>query len=42
MPKHTGITHKPVVCLACTKLHFINRSTGKLLGETGMVFRASP
>jgi hypothetical protein len=26
-------THKPVVCQACTKLHFINRSTGKLLGE---------
>jgi hypothetical protein len=29
----TGITHKAVVCQACTKLHFINRSTGKLLGE---------
>ncbi len=26
-------THSPVVCKACTKLHFINRETGKLLGE---------
>jgi hypothetical protein len=26
-------THSPVVCPACTKLHFVNRSTGKLLGE---------
>ncbi|SIO62834.1 hypothetical protein SAMN05443247_09451 [Bradyrhizobium erythrophlei] len=23
----------PVVCQACTKLHFINSSTGNLLGE---------
>jgi hypothetical protein len=27
-------THKPVVCQACTRLHFIDSSTGKLLGET--------
>lgn len=26
-------THRPVACPACTKLHFINSSTGKLLGE---------
>jgi hypothetical protein len=26
-------THRPVVCPACTKLHFINSSTGKLLSE---------
>ena len=26
-------THSPVVCLACTKTHFIHNSTGKLLGE---------
>jgi len=26
-------TYRPVVCLACTKLHFINSSTGKLLSE---------
>jgi hypothetical protein len=24
---------KPVLCQACTKLHFINISNGKLLGE---------
>jgi hypothetical protein len=28
-------THKSVFCRACTKLHFINSSTGKLLGEAG-------
>ena len=22
-----------IACLACTRLHFINRKTGKLLGE---------
>jgi hypothetical protein len=27
-------THETVVCKACTRLHFINRTTGKLLGET--------
>jgi hypothetical protein len=30
-----GTTHKSVVCQACTKLHFVNISTGKLLGEAG-------
>jgi hypothetical protein len=25
-------SHSPVVCQACTKLHFIHNSTGKLLG----------
>lgn len=25
-------THLPVVCLACSSLHFVNASTGKLLG----------
>jgi hypothetical protein len=25
-------THETVVCKACTGLHFIDRSTGKLLG----------
>lgn len=28
-----GTIYKPVVCQACTKLHFVNISTGKLLGE---------
>jgi hypothetical protein len=26
-------TYVSVVCQACSRLHFINRSTGKLLGE---------
>jgi hypothetical protein len=26
-------TYESVVCKACTRLHFINRSTGTLLGE---------
>jgi hypothetical protein len=26
-------THKAVVCQACTRLHFIDGSTGKLLGD---------
>jgi hypothetical protein len=25
--------HVSVVCLACTRLHFIHKETGKLLGE---------
>ncbi|WP_247388744.1 MULTISPECIES: hypothetical protein [unclassified Bradyrhizobium] len=25
-------THLPVVCLACSSVHFVNASTGKLLG----------
>jgi hypothetical protein len=26
-------SYETVVCKACTRLHFINRKTGKLLGE---------
>lgn len=26
--------YEPVVCQACTRLHFIHRSTGKMLGES--------
>jgi hypothetical protein len=26
-------SYMSVVCQACTKLHFINKSSGKLLGE---------
>jgi hypothetical protein len=26
-------SYAPVVCLACTRLHFVHRETGKLLGE---------
>ena len=28
-------THVPVRCPACTALHFVNSTTGKLLGEAG-------
>ncbi len=33
VPNEPTGTHRPVVCKACTKLHFINSSTGKLLGQ---------
>lgn len=29
----TPNTHVSVVCPACTRLHLINRATGRLLGE---------
>jgi hypothetical protein len=32
-PADDEATHSPVRCPACTRLHFINTSTGKLLGE---------
>jgi hypothetical protein len=32
-PDEPANAHMPVVCNACTKLHFINGKTGKLLGE---------
>ena len=32
-PDDPSDAYKPVVCQACTKLHFINISNGKLLGE---------
>jgi hypothetical protein len=28
-------TFETVVCQACSRLHFINRASGKLLGEKG-------
>jgi len=31
----TGRTHESVSCPACTRLHLIDRSTGKLLGDRG-------
>jgi hypothetical protein len=33
-PDDPHCTYETVVCKACTRLHFINRGTGKLLGET--------
>ena len=32
-PADDEATHAPVRCPACTRLHFINTSTSKLLGE---------
>jgi len=32
-PDDPADAHSPVVCPACTKLHFVSRSTGRLLGE---------
>jgi len=33
-PDDPHCTYETLVCKACTRLHFINRATGKLLGET--------
>jgi hypothetical protein len=33
-PGDPHASHDTVVCQACSGLHFINRSSGKLLGET--------
>jgi hypothetical protein len=32
-PRSEENTYDAVHCSACTRLHFINRSTGKLLGD---------
>ena len=32
-PDEAQCSYETVVCNACSRLHFINRSTGKLLGE---------
>ena len=32
-PDDPHCTYETVVCQACSRLHFINRSSGKLLGE---------
>lgn len=32
-PDDPNSAYESVVCEACTRLHFINRSTGRLLGE---------
>jgi hypothetical protein len=34
-PGDRSDTYEAVMCQACTQLHFINISNGKLLGETG-------
>jgi len=32
-PGDPACTYETVVCKACTRLHFINRSTGRLLSQ---------
>ncbi len=32
-PDDPQCTYETVTCKACTRLHFINRATGRLLGE---------
>ncbi len=32
-PSDSRSTYESVICKACTRLHFINRSTGALVGE---------
>ncbi len=32
-PDHPSSAYETVVCQACNRLHFINRSSGKLLGQ---------
>jgi hypothetical protein len=32
-PEEAQCTYETIVCQACSRLHFINRATGKLLGE---------
>jgi hypothetical protein len=32
-PSNAYSSYETVVCKACSRLHFINRSTGKLLGQ---------
>ena len=32
-PDDPQCTYETVVCQACSRFHFINRSSGKLLGE---------
>lgn len=32
-PERPLCTYESVVCKACTRIHFVNRLTGKLLGE---------
>jgi len=33
VPEGEKDRHSPVVCLACSRIHFIHNSTGKLLGD---------
>jgi hypothetical protein len=33
VPEDAKDRYSSVACMACTKLHFIHNSTGKLLGE---------
>ncbi|MGX4804859.1 hypothetical protein [Bradyrhizobium guangdongense] len=30
-----GNDYQPVTCAACTRVHFINKETGKVMGQKG-------
>jgi hypothetical protein len=34
-PVDVGDHYEPVACLACPRVHLVNRSTGKVLGHRG-------
>ncbi len=34
-PERPHGTYDTVLCKACTRFHFVHRSTGRLLGESG-------
>jgi hypothetical protein len=34
-PGRPRASHESVVCKACSRLHFVDRSNGKLLGQRG-------
>jgi hypothetical protein len=34
VPSEDANIYEPVICLACTRVHLVNRSTGKTLDET--------
>jgi hypothetical protein len=35
VPAEESNTYEPVTCLACARVHLVNRSTGKTIGEDG-------
>lgn len=32
-PVHSGETYEAVTCLACKRVHLVNRASGKVLGD---------
>jgi len=35
VPADEANTYEPVTCVICTRVHLVNRATGKTLGEDG-------